>query len=303
MSVVRTGIIGYGAIGRHHARNLNAMDGVELVGIVDASPERRREAESLGLSVLPSSEALLKERIDAAIISVPTSEHERVALQFIEHNCAVLIEKPIASDVASGLRLIEIARQKNVPLMVGYVERYNPAISALRDFMNDGNLGKIFSISARRVGVLPPQIRDANVLVDIAVHEIDLAAFLTNSPLQLVSAQGGRAILDDRVDYASLALNAGGAAVDIVTNWITPVKLRELAIYGASGYCHVDYMTQTVKFAPGRQFSPTSTYEALVAQYSSGEFIYLPVEKEEPLRRELEVFISGVNGAAYPIRP
>jgi UDP-N-acetylglucosamine 3-dehydrogenase len=173
-------------------------------------------------------------------------------------------------------------------------------MEAVRDFVAEGNLGRLISMNARRVGVFPPRIKDANVIVDISVHDIDIVAFITNARLELISAQGGMAVLSDRLDYASLMLSAAGCAVSIETNWITPVKIRELSITGTNGFCHVDYITQDARFAPGRSFEPSATYERLVQQHTEGMLLSLPVNKREPLARELEVFINGVRGGPLP---
>ena len=184
--------------------------------------------------------------------------------------------------------------------MVGYVERYNPAIVALRDFMKSGGLGKIYGFSARRLGVMPARIKDANVLVDIGVHDIDAAAFILDTNLELRSAQGGRAVLEDRLDYAFLALEGEGIPVHIEANWITPVKFREVFVTGENGLCHVDYVTQVARFAAARAFPAVQTFESVVDQYKMGEFVTLAVEKEEPLRRELRVFATGLAGGLLP---
>lgn len=296
----RIGVVGFGAIGRHHVRNLHAMENVEFVGVAEPIEAARSEAKALGYQVFPSVEELLASGVDGLVLSVPTAMHYDVAMRCIEASCAILIEKPIALDSTSGRKIIDAAQRARVPLMVGYVERYNPAVVAVRRFMADGGLGRIFTISARRVGVMPARIRDANVLVDIGVHDIDLVAFITQRELHLRSALGGRALLQDRVDYASLALDAGGIAVDVSSNWITPVKIRELFITGENGLCHVDYMTQTARFAAARQLGPLPNFEALVQQYTEGKFAELEIHKEEPLRRELAVFIEGLNGGALP---
>jgi predicted dehydrogenase len=108
------------------------------------------------------------------------------------------------------------------------------------------------------------------------------------------------AVLEDRLDFATLLLDAGGCVVSIEANWITPVKLRELSITGTHGYCRVDYITQEAWFAPGQKFEPTSDYEELVKQYTEGTLISLPVPKREPLARELEIFVHGVRGGPLP---
>ncbi len=166
--------------------------------------------------------------------------------------------------------------------------------------MREGGLGEVLGISARRVGTMPARIKDANVLIDIGVHDIDIAAFLLDSDLILRSAQGGRAVLEDRLDFAFLALEARGVPIHIESNWITPVKIREVFVTGSNGLCHVDYVTQSARFAAARTFSAVETFEGIVGQYKMGEFVALPVEKEEPLRRELRTFIAGLSGATLP---
>jgi UDP-N-acetylglucosamine 3-dehydrogenase len=254
----------------------------------------------MGYTVFSTAAELIAKGIDAAVIAVPTSLHEEVAEAFADRSIALLVEKPLANTMLAAKRLMARCARAGVPLMVGYVERYNPALEAVRNFVAEGNLGRLISMSARRVGVLPPRIRDASVLVDIGVHDIDIAAWITSARLNLLCAQGGMAVLEDRLDFATLMLDAAGTVVSIEANWITPVKVRELSITGTNGYCHVDYMTQVATFAPGRSFAPTSDYEELVKQYEEGTLVQLPVQKREPLARELEVFVRGVQGAALP---
>jgi predicted dehydrogenase len=297
---VRIGVVGFGAIGRHHARNLREMPDVELVGIADPMPIARAQAAELGYKAFETNAALLDAGLDGAVIAVPTSLHEDVAEEFIDRSVALLVEKPLAHNMLAAKRLMSRCARAGVPLMVGYVERYNPALEAVRDFVADGNIGRLISMSARRVGIMPPRIRDASVLVDIGVHDIDIAAWITCARLNLLCAQGGMAVLEDRLDFATLMLDAAGTVVSIEANWITPVKVRELSITGTNGYCHVDYMTQVAAFAPGRSFAPTGDYQELVKQYEAGTMIRLPVRKCEPLARELNVFVNGVRGAALP---
>jgi UDP-N-acetylglucosamine 3-dehydrogenase len=247
-----------------------------------------------------SAKELITAGVDAAIIAVPTSMHEAVAGDFIDRKIALLVEKPLASTMEAAKRLMYRCARSKVPLMVGYVERYNPAVEAVLDFIRAGNIGRLISVSSRRVGVMPPRIRDANVLIDIGVHDIDIVALLTGARLNLISAQGGMALLEDRLDYASLLIDAGGCVATVEANWVTPVKVRELSITGTRGYCRVDYVTQDAWFAPGVEFAPTGDYEELVRTYKEGTLLRLPVVKREPLARELEVFVKGVRGAALP---
>ncbi len=297
---LRVGVVGYGAMGRHHARNLAAMPGVELVGIADMLPAARQFAEEQGIRAFASSKEIVALGVDAAVICVPTSLHENVATDFVDRDIAILVEKPLAHSMDSAKRIISHCRRRGVPLMVGYIERYNPAMEAVRDFVRAGNLGRPISMNARRVGILPPRIRDANVLIDIGVHDIDMVAMVTGSRLNLIAAQGGMAVLDDRLDFATLLINADGCVASIEANWITPVKIREFSITGTNGYCRVDYITQEAWFAPGQRFEPSGDFNALVQSYKDGTLVKLPVVPQEPLRRELEVFLAGVRGAALP---
>ena len=298
---MRIGVVGYGAIGRHHARNLAQRPDVDFAGIADPSPAAREAATAAGFRAFASVEALAASGLDAAVVAVPTSLHERAAEPLFESGCALLIEKPLAQSMTVAKRMVRRAEHAGVPLMVGYVERYNPAVEALRDFIAGDRLGELVNISARRVGALPPRVKDADVLVDIGVHDIDVVAFLTGARrIHLVAARGGMALLDDRLDHATMLLDAAGCVVTIEANWITPVKVRELTLTGTKGYCRVDYMTQDVWLAPGRSLAPAATYEAEVAQYAEGTLMQLPVVKREPLARELDVFIKGVRGGPLP---
>lgn len=300
MDKTRIGVLGYGAIGRHHARNLATLEDVEFVGVGDPDAHTRAIVAEAGFKTFSSADEMLDTGLDGIILSVPTSMHYDMSLKCIDAGCAILVEKPIAMTVAQGLEIISKAKEKSVPLMIGYVERYNPAIVALREFMMSGGLGKIYGISARRLGTMPARIKDANVLIDIGVHDIDMAAFVLDATLELRSAQGGRAVLEDRLDFAFLALEGRGVPVHIESNWITPVKFRDVLVTGGNGLCHVDYVTQTAKFAAAREFPAVPTFEGVVEQYKMGEFVELPVKKEEPLRRELRIFAAGIRGGQLP---
>lgn len=297
---LRVGLIGFGAIGRHHARNLATLPGATLVGVADASETTRAQAAAAGYATFESFEELARAGVDAVVLAVPTAFHYQLAMRCIEMGAAVLIEKPIAMTSAQGAEIVAAAAARSIPLMVGYVERYNPAVVALRRFIRERTLGKILGISARRVGVMPARIQDANVIVDIGVHDIDLAAFLLDTDLELRSALGGRAKLQDRVDFAFLALQGGDVPVHIETNWITPVKIREVFVTGEHGLCHVDLVTQLARFASAREFPTVTTFEGTIEQYKKGEFVDLRVEKEEPLRLEQRAFVDGIASGRLP---
>ncbi len=297
---VKVVVIGFGAIGRHHARNLTQMPEVDLIGVCDSSEDALAEAERRGYRTFRHLEDAIGEKPQAAVVSIPSGAHHDVTLELVRNGIAVLVEKPIALTLEQGESIIRACSSKAVPLMIGYVERYNPAVLAMREFVSAGKIGTPINVATRRIGALPPRIQDANVLIDIGVHDIDAIAFLTGASLRLVSAQGGRAILKDRIDYASLALDAGGVACHANVNWLTPVKVRDMTVTGTTGYLHLDYLRQEARFAPGRDFELTESFEAVIAQYEDGAMYSLPVVKREPLRVELETFIGGIRGEELP---
>ncbi|MDP9018471.1 MAG: Gfo/Idh/MocA family oxidoreductase, partial [Candidatus Eremiobacteraeota bacterium] len=264
--------------------------------IVDPSPTARHDAERLGYHAFASVGEILDRRITAAVLSVPTSLHYSMALELLGAGVALLIEKPIAATLAQGQEIIEQSRHRGLPIMVGYVERFNPAVIAAQRLLIDGLVGKPLHIASRRVGGMPMRITDANVIVDIGVHDIDIISFLLQTNLKLISAQGGMALSRDRVDYASLALQAGDVVAHATINWVTPVKVRDLIITGSNGYLQVDYLRQQTHFAPGRNFVTTESYEALIAQYEEGTLLEIPIERHEPLRLELERFVAILAG-------
>lgn len=296
----RIAVVGFGAIGRHHARNLVQMDGVALAGVVDPLASVRESAEAHGYAAFGSIEELLRRPVDAAIVSVPTALHYPVALQLLDGGLPLLVEKPIASTIEHGLDLIVRSRRRGLPLMIGYVERFNPAILAAQRLIRDGLVGTPFHVLTRRVGAIPPRVQDANVIVDIGVHDIDIISFLLQTNVTLLGAQGGMAKMNDRVDYASLSLDADGIVANVVINWVTPVKIRDLTITGSAGYLQVDYLRQQTHFAPGRDFVPTESYEDILEQYEGGVLLECPVERREPLRLQLEKFAAVLHGAEYP---
>ncbi len=292
-------VAGYGAIGRHHARNLASFDGVRVL-VVESHEATAEEARAAGFTVFPSLDKALCDDLDGVVLAVPTSLHRELALQCIDAKKAVLVEKPISSTVADGQAIIEAAERCGVPLMIGYVERYNPAVIALKKLIDEGHLGSLYSLTARRVGMMPARIKDANVLIDIGVHDIDAAAFVLDRPLHLRSALGGRGRLDDRVDFAMLAIDAGGIAVHIETNWLTPVKIRELYVIGEHGTCHVDYITQEARLATNQDVSIASTFEGTVENYQKERWQSVPVVREEPLHKELAIFLGSMDGGPLP---
>ena len=169
---MRVGVIGAGVMGTNHARVLGGLPNTTLVGIVDPLPEHRaRAVEHAGCRAFETLEQLLAEGVDAATIAAPTHLHHEIALACIERKIHILVEKPVASTVAEGREIVAAAARAGVTLMVGHVERFNPAVAAIKQALSGED---ILSIAITRVGPFPPRMSNVGVVIDLAVHDIDL---------------------------------------------------------------------------------------------------------------------------------
>jgi predicted dehydrogenase len=183
MPSLRAGLIGHGAMGRNHARVLAELDGVDFVGIVDATTKNARA------TIYDELDDLLARGIDYCIVAVPTSEHESIGLQLAGSRVHTLIEKPLAHDTTSARKLAEAFEEAGLIGAVGHIERFNPALQQARQRMANGDLGEILQITTRRQGPFPDRISDVGVVKDLATHDIDLTVWISQSEFESVSAQ------------------------------------------------------------------------------------------------------------------
>ncbi len=282
--VVRVGVIGTGVMGGHHVRIYSEMENVVLLGISDIDRERVESlAEKYNTAAYTDYRELLNQDLDAVSIAVPTTLHKDIAISAIERGVSVLVEKPIADTVRNADTMIKKAKEKGVKLMVGHIERFNPAIMALKKYIDEKKFGKIVSISATRVGPFEPRIRDVGIIQDLGVHDIDLMSYLYSEKVSEVYASAG-SVIHGFEDYASILLrfNNGNAGI-IKTNWLTPHKVRKLTVTGTEGIAYVDNI----------QFS--------LQIYNGKPEINVKIEKKEPLKNELEHFIECIEKDKDPL--
>src|SRR6266851_1349932 len=176
-SLLRLGVVGVGVMGSNHARVIAELPGVEFVGVADPDrPQANFVAETLGCAAVGDLDELIELGIDAATIAAPTHLHHDLALACIRRGIHVMVEKPIASSAEEGRSIIAAARRANVILMVGHVERFNPAVAAIKEAIHGED---ILSIAITRVGPFPPRMSNVGVVIDLAVHDIDLIRWLT----------------------------------------------------------------------------------------------------------------------------
>ena len=227
-SPLRMGVVGVGTMGSNHARVLTGLSGVQFVGVADPDPAQRKlVTDALGCAAVSDVDELIKLGVDALTIAAPTHLHHSIALHCIARGIHVLVEKPIASSVEEGRDIIAAARRAGVTLMVGHVERFNPAVQTIKQAVQGED---ILSVSITRVGPFPPRMSNVGVVIDLAVHDIDLIRWFTGSDIVEVQTQLSSAIAE-REDIALLQFRtASGVLAQINTNWLTPFKARNVAI-------------------------------------------------------------------------
>jgi predicted dehydrogenase len=281
------------------------LEDVELVAVCDTDGARvTRATRGRTARGFTDALALLDEaRPDLVSVAVPTSAHARVALAAIERGVACLVEKPLAASVAEGAAVRDAARAAGVTLAVGHIERFNPAVVELKRRVAAGELGRVFQVSARRVGPFPSRIRDVGVVLDLATHDIDIMRYVLGSEVERVYAETHRRIHTEHEDMLSGVLrfeNGVVGALDV--NWLTPAKIRQLSVLGERGMFVVDYITEDLWFYENARAAERPAWPELatVAGVSEGLMMRAAVDKREPLRLELEAFVRCVREGGRP---
>jgi UDP-N-acetylglucosamine 3-dehydrogenase len=299
--MIKVAVIGIGNMGKHHARIYSELKNCNLVAVCDLDKGKKSIAKRFGCRFYTDyKEMLTKEEIDAVSIAVPTIYHKDVALDCIKHGKHVMIEKPIADQVEHARKIINIANKNKVKVAVGHTERFNPAVQRLKDIINRGGLGNITTLIARRVGVFPPQIKDANVVIDLAVHDIDVFNYLLDKKPTRIYAMAGKALIDHREDYADILLKYDGTNAFIQVNWITPVKIRNLAVTGTKGYAELNYITQELVFYKSRYWRGEESFSDVV-RFGTPKKIKIKIKKAEPLKIELNDFLNCIKNNKQPL--
>lgn len=301
MSDVRVGVVGVGALGRHHARILSEMDGVDLVMVADAHADRGREvAARHGARWVADYRQLLPE-VDAVSIVVPTVAHLAVAADFLRAGIPVLVEKPLADTLEAGRALVDLAERHRTLLQVGHIEQFNPAWQAAKPHCRNPKY-----IRAERTSTFTFRSIDIGVVLDLMIHDIELVQSLNDSPLATVEAFG-IGVMGSHEDAVQARLRfENGCIADLTASRINPVAQRSLQCWSAQGCVTVDLQQRTVqRFAPSadlfseptpvqQALQPDANLEALKAGVF-GEFIEVadvPVLPGDALTAELRSFID-----------
>jgi predicted dehydrogenase len=294
---LRAAVIGLGMMGANHARVLNELPGVDLVGVADLDEVAvgRATAGRTARGYREADAMLAAERPELVVVAVPTSLHLPATLQALEAGAHVLVEKPIAPDRIEAEAMIAAAESAGRLLTVGHIERFNPAIRELSRRLDDGELGRVFQIRASRLGPFPARVRDVGVVVDLAPHDLDVMRFLLRTEPVRMYAETEQRIHTDHEDlFTGLIKFESGAVGLLEINWLTPTKVRRLTVTGERGMYEADYITQDLVFF-------TNPDERLVAE---GEMTRRAVQRREPLAVELSEFVSAIrSGGPPPVSP
>ena len=295
MANLRAGMIGLGMMGRHHARVLGSLDGVDLVAVADPAGDPHGVAQ--GHNVYSSVSELIEIGIDYCVVAVPTIYHEEVGMALAAAGVHALIEKPLAPDTESATRLTEAFEKHGVIGAVGHIERYNPSLQEARRRIANGDLGKVFQIATRRQGPFPPRIADVGVVKDLATHDIDLTAWVAQQPFEWVQSRTAHRSGREHEDLvAAVGQLTDGTVTSHLVNWLTPFKQRETVITGERGAYVCDTLTADITFYANGTQDTAWDEVANFRGVSEGDVIRFAIPKPEPLRVEHEAFRDAVLG-------
>ena len=294
---LRTGVIGVGSMGQNHARIYNEIS--NLVAVADPNEEQgRRIAEKFGVNWHSDYKSMLKE-VDAVTIAVPTKNHLEVAKAVIEAGLHLLVEKPLAGNLSDAKKIVKMSNKAGVTLAVGHVERYNSIISHAKECIQNRDWGKILTLSAKRFSNYPSRIHDVGVLFDLTIHDVDVISYLVDKEIKTVYATGGMAKNKKHEDYVNLVMKFDGGHIGLCeTNWLTPMKVRELNITTTTGFINLNYLTQEIEVLSSKfgKIDESNLYQPPM-EVNKNKFT---LDKKEPLKLELVDFLEAIMDQRTP---
>lgn len=279
--MIRLGVVGVGGIGKNHARIIAGLENVEVGGIFDTNAEHGQAvADEFGVPFVSSLEELI-ERVDAASIATPTIYHREVGEKFLNAGKHVLVEKPIASSSEDAKALVTLAKEKNLILQVGHIERFNPVLEELEKKLSDARF-----IEVHRLSPFPNRSIDIGVILDLMIHDLEIVLHLVKSPVASIDAVG-IPVLTQREDIANARIRfENGCVANITASRISPERMRKIRVFQSTGYLSLDYQEQTGEFY---------TREGMEIMREE-----VPVERDEPLKLELAHFADCAREGRQP---
>ncbi|BCR05206.1 UDP-N-acetylglucosamine 3-dehydrogenase [Desulfuromonas versatilis] len=290
MGKLRAGVIGVGYLGRFHAQKYALLEQVDLVGVVDHDPARAQTvADEVGTRAYSDLDQLIGE-VDLVSIAVPTQYHFEVAKKCLEAGCHILLEKPVTRTVAEAEELIALARSRNLVFQVGHLERFNPAILALKGVLNQPRF-----VESQRLAPFKPRGTDVNVVLDLMIHDIDIILSMVGSPVKTVNSIGVP-VLSEEVDIANARLQfENGCVANVTASRVSREAVRKIRIFQADAYISIDYQARQIAIyrkQPGTQMIPG--LPDVVMEMKS-------FEQGDALMAEISAFTEAVRGGTEPM--
>ncbi len=282
MEKIKVGVVGVGHLGAIHAKDYFRLDNVKLVGVCDCNLERSLEIGKRFRTASYSDYEDLFDKVDAASIVVPTSLHYNVAKEFLKRGIHVLIEKPVTKTLSEADELIQIAKEQNVILQVGHIERFNSAVLAIEPHIKTPKF-----IECQRLGPFHKRVQDVGVVLDLMIHDIDIVLGLMKKEVVEIEAVG-LSTISNYEDVANVRITFDdGTIADITASRVTKDVVRKMRIFQEDSYLSLDYVTQ----------------EAMIFRKTGDKILTekIRIKKKEPLKKELKSFIECVRTGKKPI--
>ena len=298
---LRLGLAGLGSMGRNHLRVISAHPETTLAAVADPDPEAlaAATAQTHATGWADPLAMICEAEVDAVVIAAPTTFHPDLAHAAIARGVAVLVEKPLAATAEEAWAIVRAGRERGVPVQVGHVERYNPAVLKLGRLLREGWLTTIYAIVSRRAGPFPARIRDVGVTVDLATHDADMLSWIAGERPSRVYAELAQRKHASHEDLLFGLLHfPSGASGMLDVNWLTPAKRRQLTVIGEEGMFELDYLTQRLTFTRSDLAHPQ-----LIAGYAptfTGDVLDIEVEVKEPLQAQLDAFVTAIRTGERP---
>jgi len=292
--MLRAGLVGLGMMGQHHMRLLSQLEGVDFVGVHDVALADRGHVN--GHPVFPTLKKLIEAGIDYCVVAAPTAFHLKLGVALASAGVHALIEKPVAPTHQEATRRVGAFDRAGLVGGVGHIERFNPALRAMRQKIEDGLLGDIYQISTRRQGPFPARIADVGVVKDLATHDIDLTAWVAQSRYRDVAARtthkSGREHEDMVVAVGTLE---NGTIVNHVVNWLSPFKERNTTVIGDKGALVADTLTADLTYYENGTFRSEWDSVQSFRGVAEGDVTRFALSKVEPLLTEHLEFRNAVT--------
>lgn len=295
MKELRAGVIGVGHLGYHHARNYAALEGVNLVGVVDPDEAKRdKAADDFTTAGFSAVEGLLELGVDLVSVVTPTTTHHDTTVKLLQAGVHVLVEKPMAPTLQEAQTMVAVAKAHHCKLQVGHIERFNGAVMALFDAIKNPRF-----IECHRLSPYPMRGHDVSVVLDLMIHDLDIVRTLDKSDIVSVDAVGVP-VFSESEDIANARIRfASGCVANLTSSRVSVESMRKIRIFEADAYVSTDYSAQEVMIyrkAPGALPPGANPMEQISIDP-------LPVKKEEPLKLELAAFVKCVREDLEPLVP